>query len=351
MANARNQTLRVGLLVFVALGILVATIMSLGGEQKFWERKVQYEIHFARTNGLQVGAPVSLTGVTIGSVAEMRFPSDPAAAYIQVLINIGGDVANRIRENGVATIRTYGLLGDRYIELTSGSPDSPQLPPGSLIHAIDPIDYEAVLGQSGDIVSNIAEVTASLKTVLQSIEKGEGLLGAMLRNRELGEATLVDLRKTMANVQETTNSLDEIVQRLNRGEGVIGRLTRDSKDVQDLFTHTTQAAKSIDELTTRVNRGEGTVGRLVGDEEYAKRVLGNLDGTLQDLRSVAAKVDHGDGTLGKLVNDPSLYDDAQGLVGSARKSWLLGLYHGITGLWPFGKEEPAAAPPASPNAR
>ena len=98
------QTARVGFLVFVALTILVATVMSLGGEQKFWERKIQYEVHFARTNGLQVGAPVSLTGVTIGSVAEMRFPPDPTASYIQVLVNVVGEAAPRIRDNSVATV-------------------------------------------------------------------------------------------------------------------------------------------------------------------------------------------------------------------------------------------------------
>src|SRR5947208_1203716 len=231
MSRPGAQTARVGFLVFVALAILVATIMSLGGEQKFWERKVQYEVHFARTNGLQVGAPVSLTGVTIGSVAEMRFPPDPTASYIQVLVNVLGDATPRIHENSVATIRTFGLLGDRYVELSAGSPDSPPLPAGGLISSIDPVDYEAVLGQSGDIVTNVVEVTASL-----------------------------------------------------------------------------QAA-------------------------------------LQDLKNVAEKLDRGEGTLGKLVNDPSLYHEAKALVGGARRSWLLGVYKGFSGLWPFGGGG-AEAPPA-----
>src|SRR5881397_3705524 len=261
-----SQTARVGFLVFVALAILIATIMSLGGEQKFWERKVQYEVHFARTNGLQVGAPVSLTGVTIGSVAEMRFPPDPTASYIQVLVNVLGDATPRIHENSVATIRTFGLLGDRYIELSAGSPDSPPLPPGGLISSIDPVDYEAVLGQSGDIVTNVVEVTASLKVVLQA--------------SELGESTLVDLQRTMANVQDTTRSLEDILQRLNRGEGILGRLTRNTREVDELFARVNHAAKSLDEMSDRLNRGRGTVGKLVEDEAYASRVLGNLDAAI-----------------------------------------------------------------------
>src|SRR5206468_11933131 len=117
MSRPGAQTARVGFLVFVALAILVATIMSLGGEQKFWERKVQYEVHFARTNGLQVGAPVSLTGVTICSVAEMRFPPDPTASYLQVLVNVLGDPTPRIHDNRLATIRTFRRLAHRYAKL------------------------------------------------------------------------------------------------------------------------------------------------------------------------------------------------------------------------------------------
>src|SRR5881296_1888162 len=244
----------------------MGAIVTLGQQEHFWERKVRYEMHFARTNGLQVGAPVSLTGVVIGSVVDMRFPADPAAAYIEVVIGVTSNVAPRLRENSVATIRTYGLLGDRYIELTTGSPDAAPVPPGGLLSSLDPIDYEAVLGQSGDIVTNIVEVTASLKDVLGSIQRGEGLLGAMVRNRELGESTLVDLQHTMANVQETSRVLEKILQRLNRGEGILGRLTRNTREVDELFTRITRAAKSLDQVTDRLNRGRGTVGKLVEDE-------------------------------------------------------------------------------------
>src|SRR4029077_15056164 len=91
------RTLKIGVLVATALAILMLTIFSLGAEQRFWERKVQYEVHFTRTGGLQVGSQVSLNGVLVGSVVEMRFPPDPAVSYIQVLVNVRGDVASRIR--------------------------------------------------------------------------------------------------------------------------------------------------------------------------------------------------------------------------------------------------------------
>src|SRR2546428_1305967 len=339
------RSTKIGLLVATALAILMVTVFSLNQEQPFWERKVQYEVHFTRTGGLQTGAPVSLSGVPIGTVAEMRFPPDPAISYIQVLVNVKGDLAARIRENSVASIRTIGLLGDRYIELSAGTPESPPVPPGGLIASIDPVEIEALVGQGGDIVTNIVEVTASLKDVLGAIQRGEGLLGAMLRNRELGEATLVDLQRTMANVQGTTASLEKVLGRVDHGEGVLGQLTSDTQEARELLTHVRRSAKSLDTLTDRLNRGNGALARLMEDEAYAHRVLGNLDRAISDLADVAAKLDHGQGTLGKLGNDPSLYHDTKALVGGARKSWLL-RFLGGGGLPP----PPDAPPPTDPAA-
>jgi phospholipid/cholesterol/gamma-HCH transport system substrate-binding protein len=335
------RNLRIGLLVAAAIAVLMITVLSLGQEQRFWERKVQYEVHFARTNGLQVGAPVSLTGVTIGSVDEMRFPPDPAANYIQILVNVNEDVTARIREDSVATIRTFGLLGDRYIELTAGTPHASPVPPGGLLRSVDPLDYEAVMGQSGDIVTNIAEVTAQLKDVLGTIQRGEGLLGAMVRNREVGEPTLQDLKKTMANVQATTQSLEEIIGRVNRGEGLAGYLTRNTNESQKLLTHLNRSAKALDEVTSRLARGRGVVFRLTDDQAYAQRLLGNLERAVEDLATIADRLEKGQGTLGKLVNDPALYHDARGLVAGARKSWLLRLMGGGG-----GDDTPDAPPPA-----
>src|SRR5213596_1182916 len=151
-------------------------------------------------------------------------------------------------------------------------PESPPVPPGGLIASIDPTDIEALLGQGGDIVTNIVEVTTSLKDVLGAIQRGEGLLGAMLRNRELGETTLVDVQRTMANVQATTAA-------------------------RELLGHVRRSARSLDQLTTRLNRGNGALARVMEDETYARRLLGNLDRAISDLAEVAAKLDRGQGTL------------------------------------------------------
>jgi len=330
---------RVGLVILAGLVIFGAALFTVGEQDHLWRRKVAYQVHFARSGGLQKGAQVSLSGVAIGTVTDMEFPSDPTQDFIDVRIEVESRIAPRIREHTVASIHTFGLLGDRYIELAPGPADAPPLAPGSVIASLDPLDYEALFGQSGDIVTNVAEVATQLRDLLATINRGEGLLGAMVRNKEFGDATLTGLQDTMEHLGKTSASLSQIIDRVNKGEGVLGQLLRTTPQGQRLMTNVEGAARSLNDVAARLARGRGTVPRLFEDEAYAQRMLANLDATTRNLAEVTDKINRGQGTLGRLVNDPSLYEDAQGVLGRAKGNWLL--------RWFVGERDDADEAPAA----
>jgi phospholipid/cholesterol/gamma-HCH transport system substrate-binding protein len=332
---------RVGVLVLASLVIAGVAIFLLGRQQHLWERKVDFTLHFARTNGLQTGAPVSLSGLPIGSVDWLHFASEPDATDIVVGVEVDAKVAPRIRTDTRATIRTLGLLGDKYIELVPGSdPNADAIPAGGRINTADPTDYEALVGKSGgDIVSNVVEVTAALKDVLQTIQRGEGLLGAMVHNREFGDQTLESLQGTLKNIRETTSTLDHLIKKVDRGDGLVGRLLNDKQLAGSLE----RSLKSLERVTNRVEHGQGLAMRLVDDRTYGDHVLAKLDRAAEDLASVAHKLDEGHGTLGKLINEPTLHDETQALVREVRSSWMVRLYEAFRGLWPAGGGKPPAS--------
>jgi phospholipid/cholesterol/gamma-HCH transport system substrate-binding protein len=335
---------RVGALVLGSLVIAGVAIFLLGRQEHVWERKVDYSLRFARVNGLQTGAPVSLSGLPIGSVDWLHFSSEPGVNEIVVGVQVDAKVAPRIRTDTKATIRTLGLLGDKYLELVPGNdPNADAIPAGGQIPSVNPTDYEALFGQSGgDIVTNVVEVTAALKDVLQTIQRGEGLLGAMVRNREFGDRTLESLQGSLANFHQATATLDRLFQTVDRGEGVLGRLIRDQK----LGTSLEHSVQSLERVTHRLERGQGAGMRLIDDKAYGDRLLAKLDRAIDDLAQVADKLNRGQGTLGKLINDATLHNEAESLVRDARRSWVVrGLFRG---LWSSGGETPPAKSGATP---
>ena len=350
MDQTRAQQVRVGLVITIALGLLAGALFIIGQHRHLFEGRVRYEIHFSRTNGLLVGAPVSLSGVSVGSVTELAFPP-VTLRYITVRVSVVGTVAARVREKTVGRIKTRGLLGDKFIELSAGTPDSPALAPGAIIPSVDPIDYEAWLGESGDIVENVIQATAALRNVFEAIDRGEGLLGEMVKNRDVGKATLGDVRRIVANVEGSSADLQKIIARIERGEGSVGSLLREPGNIQAVITELAGAARELHEFAEQLNKNQALIPRLLRDEAYGNRLTHNLELAVANLAEILGKINAGDGTLGALVNDPQLYRETQQLISGTKSNFLLNLYRGVTGVFSPGdgssaREQPVSEQPA-----
>lgn len=372
--------IKVGLLIVTALILLSVTIFLMGKERRFFENKVPFEIHFSRTIGLREGAPITLTGVRVGSVESLAFPQDVQENYIVVQIKVVGDVAPRIRKDTLARIRTQGVLGDKFIELSGGSPESEPLPAGSLIASADPLDYETMLGESGDVVQNFASVASSLKTILKSaeegksllgqvvapehekkwidsannlrsasaslknilssVEKGEGVLGQLVQNKESGRAVMEDLKAGLHQLRRATESLQKTAQKIEQGEGTLGTLIQDPNAGKEILASLRRSTANLEGVTRRLREGGGVLQRLIMDKPYADRVLGHLEKTTRDVAQITGKIDKGEGTIGALVNDRQLYQEAKELVGDAKGSWLFSIYRFFRNLGSSKQDPP-----------
>src|SRR5690242_2646290 len=182
-------TLRVGMVIAVALAIACFAIFSIGHGTRMFKRTDIIEAHFHRINGLQTGAPVELSGVNIGAIDSIGFPSDPHTDYVVVKMWIADAYMARVRVDAVAEINTMGLLGDKFIEITGGNPASAALGPGQVLASQDPIDYQALLQKQGtsDMVANMIEISQSLRSILDAIDKGHGLLAQIVRDGQNGQ--------------------------------------------------------------------------------------------------------------------------------------------------------------------
>jgi phospholipid/cholesterol/gamma-HCH transport system substrate-binding protein len=120
-----NRTLEVGtglfvLLGFAALGFLTTQLPSSG--LKLGGAKSGYHViaKFDNIGDLKNGSPVSMSGVRIGDVENIRFdPSDYKAA---VTLRIDPQF-NQIPDDSDASIQTQGLLGGKYVGISPGGSD------------------------------------------------------------------------------------------------------------------------------------------------------------------------------------------------------------------------------------
>src|SRR5215470_14726440 len=127
---AGSKEMKVGAFVLAGLVVAGIVIFMIGEEKRLFESKFSYRTSFSDVQGLKSGAPVRLGGVDIGNVSQVTHGDDPSDNRLYVELHIVKREAVRVKQDSVAHIANKGLLGDKMIEISGGSPGSSQLPEG-----------------------------------------------------------------------------------------------------------------------------------------------------------------------------------------------------------------------------
>jgi phospholipid/cholesterol/gamma-HCH transport system substrate-binding protein len=341
--------MRVGVVLVVSLGLLAGGIWVLGDTARLWSAKVEYQVKLRNVQGLSEGSTVAVAGYRIGTVKDIYLPEDIQEGRVVVVLSVESANRRYLRGDTQARIRTIGLLGDKYIELSPGTPAAPELPPGSEIPAVQPPDLDALLAQGETVADNLIALSASLRRILDKVDRGEGLLGALISDTPEGRKLGDDFKGAVANLRSVSAKLDQgegtvgvllndpkaagdlrnalaalssAARKLDRGEGLAAKLLNDPQFARELSENVEQAAREVRELTRKLGSGKGLIARLANDEELASDVLGNFRDTTEALASLTRRLQEGEGSLGKLMVDETLYQGLNDLLAGARKSWL-----------------------------
>lgn len=362
---SRTREIRVGALILAAVTVAAVGIFLIGDRQNIFSRKNRYYVEFVNVSGLKPGNPVQLNGVDVGSIDQVELPANHRRGKIRVWLRIESKYASRIRAPrkpdemvgkempSLARIKSLGLLGDKYVDLTSGSPTYPVVPNEGQIPSAQPTSVDALLASGEDTMTNIVEISISLKRILARMERGEGLLGELTSDSESG-------RRLKHSLLGTTESLERIATQIEQSQGPLGRLVNDQAMGDQLassidrfealmvkadsgdgllpgllndgqakarFDETlaslNQAAADIQKLTASFDGSDALLPKLLNDEEYGRQVTEQLRQTVERLNEISRKISEGDGTAARLINDPQIYEAVDDILVGVEESRLL----------------------------
>lgn len=351
MPSERGAKLRVGLLVVGAALVLMAGLFMIGEQNRLFTSKNRYTFTTKNVGGLNERNPVRLNGVTVGVVERITLPADVHKQLLTVRISIERQYEERIRKDSTARIRTLGLLGDKYVEVTSGSPQAPMIPPDGSIPTAPDTDVDKLIASGGDVVDNMVRISYSLSRILERVDRGEGLLGE-LTSGEPGNMT--------ERIDATLTSAQRVIDKIEHGKGAFGRLVSDERlgnelasavgrlesllaeaerddnlmasllrspetraNFESTLTEARQAAASLKSWTAAVEGNDSVANRLLTNEEVGARVGRDFEAIVHDLSSVASKLDRGKGSAAMLINDPKIYDAVNDIVVGVNQSKML----------------------------
>jgi phospholipid/cholesterol/gamma-HCH transport system substrate-binding protein len=231
------------LLSFVILAVMVFAVSDL---QSLFTKKKEVKVLFQYSDGIEKNAQVRLSGIKIGKVSNIRIAPE-FGDKVELTLSIFSDTV--VKEDTKAAIKTLGLVGGKYVELTGGSPKAKILGPKDVLIGEESFKLEDLTKAGLEVVGKLQHIATNLDRML-----GDPALTKSLRT------TIQNLQDVSANISVMTSSKEEVAQGLKNLPGLL---------------------KKLDESATNLQAITDKTDKIVGDNKK------NIDATLESFRDMA----------------------------------------------------------------
>ena len=232
--------LKAGFFVLAAIAALVVMTTKLTQNQYAVSGTKTYYANINDATGLLSNTKVKMAGLDVGQLKKLEL----VGTHARITLVVASDLA--LHKDGSIAVKAIGFLGDKYLELSPGSPAAALLEEGAYVRegqASGSLDQ--LTAKTTQLVDNLKEITDVLKESLRG--NGEGADGTRLE-------------RILDNMEQFSQGLAEM-DRLG-----------------DLADRLTEVASNVRDITGRVNRGEGTVDKLLTDTDTLDRINQTLSG-------------------------------------------------------------------------
>jgi phospholipid/cholesterol/gamma-HCH transport system substrate-binding protein len=283
--------LKVGVVILVAIAIMIITMFKLGEAANLFTHRYDLITYVKDGKGLTRGGSVTIDGQVVGDIKAIEFlpVSNDTTRNLKITLEVDQRLQSQVRGDSRAAIITLGLLGDKVLNISSGTAKFNALRPGDVIPLASALDYDEVIAQAGTAVTEFVGLTRDLRAISGDIVRGDGTMGQLVTNRSLYDQLTATLKQT-----------NDLMARLQNPNGTVGKLIDDPSLYQNLVV----AVASLDSLTTRLNSNQSSVGKLLRDDSLYGHIVGVTVGADSLVHNLAG----GKGFAGKMLRDDQLYD-------------------------------------------
>ncbi|MEM7402644.1 MAG: MlaD family protein [Myxococcota bacterium] len=316
--KSEASNLQLGLFVLFGVAVFVAMLFLIGQKRNLFEPTVTLQTRFDNVANLAIGAEVLLGGVVVGHVRHIAFPNwnqeESNLDQVTVVMHVSKKMLSWIRQDSIARISSRGLLGEKNINISIGSPKDAPVRNGDMIRSEPPWDLGGAFDEGQELLSHskqtarqlqkfmdeliaqgadkaIAQSILSIRNLLRKAEKGEGLIHQLFYGKQEGLA----YRQFMHHL---------------------------AQDGKEILLATRNLLHQANEVLADVRTKPGLVHSLLynqtGDE-----FTPSLAEAARDLRDIIASVKAGDGSIGRLLIDTTIYEDIKQILGTVRRNKVL----------------------------
>lgn len=296
--------LKVGSLIIVALLVLGVALYKLGKAVNLFSKRYELQAYLKEAGGLRQGGSVMVAGQLAGNIKDIQLlPVDmDTMRNVRLIVAIDQKLHDQVRRDSKARVKTLGLLGDKIIDISPGTPRTSPLQNGDTLRVQESLDYEQILTKAASAVDDVVGLTKDMRALTSSLVSGKGTIGQLLTNPALYN-----------QLESTLGRTNALLFRVQSSRGTLARFLDDPR----LYDEMVGAIGGVDSLLTAMRSKNSSMGRLITDSTlYTQGVS-----TMQSFAAIAANADSlmkninaGKGLVGKALTDDQLYTSLQKLI-------------------------------------
>lgn len=225
MAQRLTLEIRVGAFILSGIFLLIVFVFAIGDISTYFQPGYGLRVVFDTANGITDGSPVQYAGVEVGKVQRVSIIRLPEHMRPSVELYIRLPSTVQVHEDDVAKISTFGLLGEKYLEITPGPGAGVVLSPDGQLSGKPPVSTEHIMERSN-------EVLTELQQTLQGINNLVGDPEARIYMKE----AVQEARDTARNWKVLGERLNVAMSYTEAGHGSLGKLLFDDELYQHMVT-------------------------------------------------------------------------------------------------------------------
>lgn len=276
METDNTKKIKVGLFIVAGFVLFVVAIFVLGGKENLFTPTFKLKSQFETVSGLKTGGSVRLNGIVVGSVDGIDIE---ASNKVLVSMTLEESIRRFIKKDSKATIGSDGLVGNKVIDITPGTPGTPEVLDGEMLGSVKPVEVADIMNSLKESSDNASDITKDLSEITSKVNMGQGTIGQLVNNDTLYRSIDTTFR-SFANYSGQLNLVFAKVT--NTVDNVSG-------DLQILTNQINKITADVSEIVRKMNSSESIVGTLLTDTVFAN----NLKSLIENANSTTANLENG----------------------------------------------------------
>ena len=259
--------IRVIVLTIAALLILSTISFLLTGGTLF-EPKTTLYLYMPDAVGLITDAPVRVDGIYVGKVRSVALSGvNQPDRVVRVVLTIDRDRLGSIPDDSTAEASADNLVGDKFVDITSGHSATPMKPGGEIM-------YKASTDMTKRLdVSQFEERLRVMDALITEIEEGQTPLGQFVQGDEMYKSVVHRVAELQAGIRAAAKTTGQVGQALYS---------------DSLYRQVAAPIHALEQNLASIQSGQGPLGQLLReDAQYAqfRSLAADLRRTAQELRA------------------------------------------------------------------